>query len=249
MSKPGELRDDELTTIGTGVGTKPARLAKVAAAWFFRADAELRERFGFGIEYRSTGAYRTNADTAAIPGALPDGDHERGIALDVRNWGAFASIDPVDFRAILARNGWRNLDSTGKPFPREPWHHVCTKTAPPSAPSQKDVPMKVNKRKTSRPEWSLIHPSLVGDDVKQQGYVVTTDPARAREWERMYARGQGSADELERDDYIAQQDEARRVRAAWLKGQPVADVAALSDDDVARIARAVRAEIIAEPGA
>lgn len=132
MSRPGELRDDELTVIGTGIGTKPARLANVAAAWYAKADAELRKRFGFGIDYRSTGAYRTNADTAAIPGALPDGDHERGIALDIRNWARFARVDRKAFAEILVRNGWRNIDSTGKPFPREPWHHVCTKTEPPA---------------------------------------------------------------------------------------------------------------------
>lgn len=145
MSRPGELRDDELTVIGTGIGTKPARLANVAAAWYAKADAELRERFGFGIEYRSTGAYRTNADTAAIPGALPDGDHERGIALDIRNWSAFAAIDRDDFVAILERNGWRNIDSTGKPFPREPWHHVCTKTEPPGGDERGNI------------VWRLVH--------------------------------------------------------------------------------------------
>ena len=208
MSRPGELRDDELTVIGTGIGTKPARLANVAAAWYAKADAELRERFGFGIEYRSTGAYRTNADTAAIPGALPDGDHERGIALDIRNWGAFTAIDRDDFVAILARNGWRNIDSTGKPFPREPWHHVCTKTEPPAGAGRKAGSAvatlyyctKTDKPSTSASPQPVEEWALGGDSPgTSANWLTTKSQTVASGW----AAAHGSAVFLTRSSYAA----------------------------------------------
>lgn len=241
MSKPGELREDELTTIGTGVGTKPARLAKVAAAWFFRADAELRERFGFGIEYRSTGAYRTNADTAAIPGALPDGDHERGIALDVRNWGAFARIDAEAFRAILSRNGWHNLDSTGAPFPREPWHHVCTKTEPPAGAGRKagrGVATLYYSTKTDKPSTSAspqpVEAWALGGDSPgtSANWLETKSQSVASGW----AAAHGSAVFLTRSSFAS-------FRARYLEPLRIVGAAESAGPTAEQVADAVADEI------
>lgn len=131
------------------------------------------------------------------------------------------------------------------------------------APRRKARAVKVIKRVgAGAPEWSLISPDLVGESDLERGYLVTADPERALIWERDWANGGGTADTLgaapgksNRAAYIAHQAEARELHAAYLRGLPTGESvavelgdAALSDADVARIARAVRAEIIAEPG-
>ena len=77
------------------------------------------------------------------------------------------------------------------------------------------------KRTDGNPEWSLVWPSLRGPDEKQRGYIVTTDPERAKWWARFYERGQGSGDKFERDEYVKAQAMARLDHEAWLAAQPV----------------------------
>lgn len=131
MIRPGHIPASELVQIGPDSHGDLGRLRSVPAAWFRKTDRELRAHFGFGIDFRNTGTYRTRAMTNAIPGALPGGDHEKGRAVDIRNWRAFVNRDARAFYRILAANGWRNITSDGKPFRTEPWHWVCIKTEPP----------------------------------------------------------------------------------------------------------------------
>lgn len=123
---------------------------------------------------------------------------------------------------------------------RDPLPHIraAVKAALNPASKTLESDMKVIKRTDGTEEWSLIHPSLVGDTALEQGYLVTTDANRAKQWERTWENGQGSADPLSRADYIAQQDEARSVRKQWLKGQPVGAVV-----DPVVIAKAVNDEL------
>lgn len=151
------------------------------------------------------------------------------LHLETRTAPTRAAINPRSFmspriRASLASGGTSTIRTT------------------------EEIPMKVNKRNEGTPEWSLIHPSLVGTDSKQEGYIVTTDPDRAREWARMYARGFGTEDHLSRADYIRQQEEAREVRKAWLRGQPAQGSITKILEAIAalpvQVAKAVRTAII-----
>jgi hypothetical protein len=76
------------------------------------------------------------------------------------------------------------------------------------------------QRTTNGDEWLLAAPWLVGRDDKQQGYIVTTDSSTGTAWLRMYAKGSGS-NGVNREGYIAIQDQARALRAQWLaNGNP-----------------------------
>lgn len=59
-------------------------------------------------------------------------------------------------------------------------------------------------------EWSLIGATVPG------GVRVTTSQSTANRWARMYG---GSVAGLKRDEYIAQQNEARALAASWLDQQ------------------------------
>lgn len=133
----------------------------------------------------------------------------------------------------------------------EPWAVVGTAKARDPRPliekalqndQEDDMPAagKVNKRiGTATAEWSLIRPDIIGPSALERGYIMTTDEARAKEWERAYAKGKNSADELSRDDYVAAQEEARRVHAAWLAAQRL--VGGSGGTDLAPVLAAIQA--------
>ena len=75
--------------------------------------------------------------------------------------------------------------------------------------------MYTMKRSEGTPEWSRIHPALVGPSDLERGYIVTTDPERAKLWARADKDGQGSEDSFKRDEYVAMQAQARLDHAAW----------------------------------
>lgn len=91
---------------------------------------------------------------------------------------------------------------------------------------ENDMP-KVIRRTGNYREWSLIWPPFIGADAgKELGYMTTTSAAVAKEWERAWAQGEGSADMLgakspsqdNRDDYMRQQAQAREQHKAWKRG-------------------------------
>lgn len=91
-----------------------------------------------------------------------------------------------------------------------------------------DMP-HVMKRTEGTFEGSVAWPPFKGPSDLEDGYLVTTDPARFLQWERLYADGSGTADQLSRADYVAMQAVARLDRAGWVAGQPSA-VAGVSPD-------------------
>lgn len=112
----------------------------------------------------------------------------------VRNWlGIWVRVNPAPYLTAAPKP---------KPTPRV----------------QEDDEMKpiVFKRTEGGPEWSLIAPWLTGATSLEQGYRATTDPAVGLAWERMYADGSGTANNVNRAGYIAAQTEARANRAAWV---------------------------------
>ena len=148
MSAPGYLTSAELTTIGPDAQGDYGKLNLVAGAWFRKTDRELRAAFGFGIDFRNDGTYRTMARQRQINPGQTVSDHLRGRALDIRNWKAFVEKDALKFYRILAQNGWKNIQVNGLPFRSEPWHYVCVKTSAPSTPTAPKASGIERKKKT-----------------------------------------------------------------------------------------------------
>ena len=92
------------------------------------------------------------------------------------------------------------------------------KTPKPAPVYEEEDDMKpiVFKRTEGTPEWSLIAPWLAGASDLEQGYRVTTDPEKGLAWERMYANGSGTGNNVNRAGYTTAQSEARANRAAWV---------------------------------
>ena len=86
------------------------------------------------------------------------------------------------------------------------------------APVEEEDDMKpiVFKRTTSGAEWSLIAPWLEGPSELERGYLVTADATVGLAWERMYAQGSGTGNNVDRAGYVAAQEQARILRAAWV---------------------------------
>jgi hypothetical protein len=115
----------------------------------------------------------------------------------------------------------------------------------PEPPEGVDMPAVI-KRTEGTPEWSLVWPSLAGPSKLERGYVVTTDPKRARWWERFYELGHGTADGFGRDEYVEAQAMARLDHAAWVAGQPTASAPFI---DYAKLASLIKVPTAAENGA
>lgn len=136
MSAPGEYTDAELTVVDEG----GSRLAiKYAPSWL-AAVAELTEVFGFapritGSGTNPLGGYRTRAQQRWVsPGTSPDlSDHCKGRAVDIDNQRTFRNRDEENFTDILASHGWRNVNTSGRPFPKEPWHFANQSANPAGA--------------------------------------------------------------------------------------------------------------------
>jgi len=60
-------------------------------------------------------------------------------------------------------------------------------------------------------EWMLVAPWITGPTAKQRGYRVTTEQAVGFAWARLYAPQGAPHATLDRADYIAVQDEARKL--------------------------------------
>lgn len=165
--------------------------------------------------------------THNVPGAPfalhPDRSmHCKGLAAD---------SDDQQLLRGLSDHGWRQTAlQIG-----EPWHFDYFRTLDdhantpaggnpvplpiPPAPIQEeeedDMRMIFGHRKEGSDEWMIVHPTLTGPDAKQLGYLVTTDPERAKAWGRMYKKGSNDYDfDVTRTDYIAIQDAARAVAVA-----------------------------------
>jgi hypothetical protein len=75
---------------------------------------------------------------------------------------------------------------------------------------------KVFERTGSRTrEAMVVAPWIVGADAKQRGYRVLTTAAEILAAERMYARGSGTADKVDRAGYVAIQEQAGIDAASW----------------------------------
>jgi hypothetical protein len=229
MSKPGYLTPSELTTVQGSM-----QLANsTARAWETMKAAAAKEGVTLTIAAPG-GAYRSHALTLAMranpkaynvtPGITPSltSQHMEGICVDVaqglawvkRNGARFGFTFPLSGDPNHARHDGTTAAGTG--------HPINTK--------ETNMPAVI-KRTTGTAEWSLIWPPLRGPSDLERGYIVTTDPTRAKWWTRFYELGQGSEDKFERTDYIEAQENARLDHEAWLAGQTVAPAAQTVDYD------------------
>jgi hypothetical protein len=213
-----------IVTIRPGVAFEPA----AAASW-----RRMEKAAGRPIDVNSS--YRDwNQQyilwwnyTHHIPGSPfalhPDKSmHCKGLAVD--------SDDQALLRALV-RHGWRQT-ALGID---EPWHfdyfrslderaHEPAGGLPkplpiptPEPEEEEDDIMRIvfGHRKEGSDEWIIVHPTLDGGDGKQLGYLITTDPERAKAWGRMYKKGSTDYDfDVIRADYIQIQDAARQVYEA-----------------------------------
>jgi hypothetical protein len=247
MSVPGHIALAELVRIGPDMHGDTGRLREVPGAWFRKTDLELRAHFGIGIDFRNTGTYRTRQMTLAIPGALPGGDHEKGRALDIRNWKQFVERDAIAFYRILASNGWRNITSDGKPFRSEPWHWVCIKTELPTQAVNRRrgksmatlyYCTKSDKPSTSASPQDVEEWALGGDS---PGTSANWLPTKSQSVANGFAAGHGPAVFLTRASFA-------RFRASYLEplkiagatGQAAAAKVPSADDIVDKFAERIR---------
>lgn len=90
---------------------------------------------------------------------------------------------------------------------------------------EEDMKPKVFERVGSATrEAMVVAPWVVGSSSAEKGYRVLLTDAEILAAERMYAKGSGTADRVDRDGYVAVQDQARKDHAAWGSGgfQPAA---------------------------
>ena len=93
----------------------------------FNAASEALERaFGFApVVLSPLGGARTLAQCKSL-GIV--GDHYEGSAFaaaDIDNQRRFRNMNEALFEQIMHQYGWRNIDTLGRPFGREPWHFAC----------------------------------------------------------------------------------------------------------------------------
>lgn len=80
----------------------------------------------------------------------------------------------------------------------------------------------------------MVWPPLRGPDEKQRGYIVTTDPERAKWWTRFYEAGFDASDKFSRAEYIKAQEMARLDHEAWLAGQSALTAPAIDYSELAQ---------------
>ena len=71
-------------------------------------------------------------------------------------------------------------------------------------------------KRTDAEEWMIVAPWQFGPLDKERGYRVTVDSRVGLAWERMFAKGMGTANQVNRDGYIAVQEQARIDYELWL---------------------------------
>ncbi len=171
--------------------------------------------------YGENSAWRSYAQQKALwdayqngtgnPASNPDTGnrtHMRGVAADLRD--TSLAMQRALQRAGLQRD------------PVEAWHwqlpdwseYPIIPELPEPEDEDDDMKPIVFKRTERGEEWSLIAPWF-----KPNGRVVTTDPVRGLAWERMYAKGSGTANNVDRDGYIAAQREGEMLHEKWLESQ------------------------------
>jgi len=150
-------------------------LAPDPAASFQPLQAALHAAFGFqmiltqetinGHLYYS-GAGRTPAEQAVINPGQTASDHVLGRAIDIFNQREFRDHNEPEFLRILGDHGWHNVDISGQPFPREPWHfakHGLTTAATDSSPLDNSIPRRKNKMTTLYNVGGTPTVALAGD--------------------------------------------------------------------------------------
>lgn len=151
---PGSIPNSELAPTIAG-----DQLLLPYAGSFNAAAKELQQAFGFAPRILSPfGGYRTAAEQRNISPATPASvsDHTKGRGVDISNQRQFRNVNEKLFLEILAKHGWKNVDSAGRPFPSEPWHFA----------NQNNAVVTDQKRSTD-PIGSLIQ-SLFGEDIIQR---------------------------------------------------------------------------------
>jgi hypothetical protein len=164
------------------------------------------------LRYLNGGNPASNPDSPTSPNT-----HMRGVATDLDD--TSAAMQRACIAVGLQRDyaeawHWQLPNWRDYPFIKELQDNDSDDT------EDEDMRPMAFQRTTNGDEWLLAAPWLVGADDKQRGYVVTTNPDIGVAWLRMYAKGAGS-NGVNRDGYIAIQDQARVLRAQWLaNGNP-----------------------------
>ena len=189
---------------------RPLKLTGSRSAWRSYA-----EQLALWVAYQNgTGNLASHPDTGTRP-------HMRGAAFDLSSTSASTQ---AACRAVgLIREPseswhWNHPDWASMPVIKTLPAGTGSKPFPNRAKDD-DMNLRpvVAMRTEGSPEWSLCAPWLAkpGDE-KQQGYIVTTDPARGRAWARMYDSGFGHETRVVRDEYVDIQEAARELREQWL---------------------------------
>jgi hypothetical protein len=129
MSRPGELRPDELAAAGGD------QLWTPVAAWFKKTDDALFKAFGFRMRIKSPyGGYRTKAEQQAINPGLSylSSDHCKGRAIDIDNHRDYRNINEAVFETVMRNHGWVFTARSPDPKRDEPWHAVNYNTIAPA---------------------------------------------------------------------------------------------------------------------
>lgn len=169
--------------------------------------------------YGENSAWRSYAQQKALwdayqngtgnPASNPDTGnrtHMRGVAADLRD--TSLAMQRALQRAGLQRD------------PVEAWHWqlpnwreypIVNELLKPEDEDDEMKPVIFKRIGGSAEEWSMIAP-WIGPN----GREVTTDPVRGLAWERMYAKGSGTANNVDRDGYIAAQKEGEVLRQKWV---------------------------------
>lgn len=90
----------------------------------------------------------------------------------------------------------------------------------PTPEPEEDDPMNVKvffRTGSATPEWMRVAPWIRGARDFERGFEVTTDSATALAWQRIYAKGSNTADNVNRDGYIAIQNAARTAHEAYVR--------------------------------
>lgn len=223
MSRPGEFTDAELTVVDD-VGS---RLAKAYAPSWLKASDELEAAFGFRPRLTVTGGqpiggYRTTAQQESLPGAagVQYSDHPKGRGADIANHGRFRNINEVLFLQILANNGWRNVNTAGRPFPSEPWHFANQSSNPagggtPIIVEEDDMnETKYYYKTEGGTEYGIFGAQYPG------GFEISTSEGTGQAWGKLYGKPDGSPwGTLDATVWSTLKAEAKVLNERWVAQQ------------------------------
>jgi len=168
----------------------------------------------------------------------------RGVAVDLADTGPQmqAAVRAVGLQSI-ASESWHKQLPNWQAYPV-----IKTATRPAGigttiSDTKQDDNMKLIRRKTGSPEWSLFHPSLAGPGELERGYYLITDAAEAVAWARLLYKGAGREQPELRDVYVSMQAAARIAHTNYVRGLPQI-VGGGSHTDVGPTAEQIAAEVI-----